>query len=252
MTFANDSAFSQKLKSLVADVRENEMIASHTTIRIGGPARWMVFPADEAELTRLLEPIVAGDMERALIGRGANLFADSAGYRGVVINMTRWKTPFSIDDDGLMVVGGGANLRETAHEAARRGWGGIDFMAVVPGTVGAAVAINAGTNTEGFVADRAEWVETLTYTGEKRRYRGDEMEFGYRRSRLLYGREIVIRAGFRLVSCAAVGQTSQDIFARFETVLRTRESKFPLQLPNFGSTFRSPGPPASSGRQTHR
>jgi UDP-N-acetylmuramate dehydrogenase len=203
----------------------------------------MVFPTDEAELSRLLAVIAGGGLERALLGAGANLFADSQGYDGVVINITRLRRELTLDDGGLLVVGGGVDLGSAAAEAAWRGWCGVDFMGVIPGTIGAAVAINAGTNTEGCVADRLEWVETLTYSGQRRRYRADEMQFGYRTSRLLYGREIVTRAAFRLVSCSRRGVTPQDVLMRFAAVMETRRAKFPLDLPNFGSTFRSPPPP---------
>jgi len=232
-----------QLQAAVADLRPDEPIAPHTTILIGGPARWMAFPAGEDELSRTLAVVARAGLERALLGCGTNLFADSRGFDGVVINMTRWNHELRIDNAGLLTVAGGAAMGDVAVEAARRGWCGIDFMAVVPGTIGGAVAINAGTNTEGCVADSLQWVETLTYAGEKRRYRADELEFGYRTSRLLYGREIVIRAAFRLTPCAERAETPDGLLARFEAAMAARRAKFPLDLPNFGSAFRSPPPP---------
>jgi UDP-N-acetylmuramate dehydrogenase len=203
----------------------------------------MLFPTGAEELSRALAAIAEAGSERALLGCGANVFADSRGYDGTVLNMTRWNDEFSLDSDGLLVVSGGANMRDVALRAAREGWSGIDFMALVPGTIGGAVAINAGTNVEGYVSDTLEWVETLSWFGEPRRHAAADMEFGYRTSRLLYGREIVVRAAFRLKPCAESERSIEELLAFFETAMGKRREKFPLDLPNFGSTFRSPGAP---------
>lgn len=238
------SAFLHSLESVVCDIREHEQLGLHNTIQIGGPARYMAFPANESELAGLMRLISnEPDLEKALIGRGANMFADSRGYDGLIINMTRWDSEFILDDAGLLVVSGGVDMHAAAVEAARRGWCGIDFMGVVPGTIGAAVAINAGTNVEGYVADCLKWVDAVNYAGEKRHYCCEEMEFGYRTSRLLYGREIIARAAFQLIRCEQAGRTPESTLAFFEKAMDARRAKFPLDLPNFGSTFRSPGPP---------
>jgi len=238
------SAFLKCLESVVPDTRENEPLGAHNTIHIGGPARYMAFPTNESELAGLMQLISREpDLEKALIGRGANMFADSEGYDGLIINMTRWDAEFALDEEGLLVVSGGVDMHAAAVEAARQGWCGIDFMGVVPGTIGAAVAINAGTNVEGYVADCLKWVDAVDYLGEKHHYRCEEMEFGYRTSRLLYGREIITRAAFQLTSCEQAGRTAESTLALFEKAMDARRAKFPLNLPNFGSTFRSPGPP---------
>ena len=238
------SDFLQSLGSVVRNTREHEPLGAHNTIQIGGPALYMAFPTNEGELAGLMQLVsTEPDLEKALIGRGANMFADSQGYDGLIINMTRWDSEFALDDKGLLVVSGGVDMHAAALEAARQGWCGIDFMAVVPGTIGAAVAINAGTNVEGYVADCLKWVDAVNYAGERRHYCCEEMEFGYRTSRLLYGREIITRAAFQLTSCEEAGRTPESTLAFFEKAMDARRAKFPLDLPNFGSTFRSPGPP---------
>lgn len=222
-----------------AAITENEMIAPHVTVRVGGPARVMAFPADDAQLCEVVVIAQNAGLPWRVLGGGANLFADSAGYDGVVINTTRRARELEIDADGLMVVGAGESLRTVAEDALALGWCGIDFMAEVPGSIGGAVVINAGTNVGGYVADRCEWVETRAVNGETRRYRCDEMEFDYRTSRLLHGSEVVLRAAFRLPRA----ENPAEVQARFDAVMKDRRSKFPLDLPNFGSTFRSPGRP---------
>lgn len=231
------------LQTAVADARPGEPLSDHTTIRVGGPARLMVFPVDEKGLTAVLRALANSPVEWAALGGGANIFADSQGFDGVIVNLSRWRWDLSLDQ-GLLVAGGGLDMREVALAAARQGWCGVDYMSVVPGTVGGAVRINAGTHSEGgYVADRFEWCETLTPAGEKRRYSTAEMEFGYRTSLLLNSSEIVTRAAFRLERCEESGTTPEGLLERFDAFLAARGKKFPLDLPNFGSTFRSPGAP---------
>jgi len=227
-------------------VRCDERLALHTTVRVGGAARIMAFATTEAELLDVIDVLVRADkgVEIAVIGTGANLLVDNDGFSGVVVNMANWRDDAEIDGDGLMVVGGGASLRDAALGAAARGWCGIDFMAVVPGTIGGAIVINAGTHGEGFVSDTLEWVETVALAdGERQRYTADEMAFDYRTSRLLGGREIVTRAAFRLTACGTAGTTPDDLLRGFEQVMEARREKFPLDKPTFGSVFRSPPPP---------
>ena len=232
-------------QNVVRDTRPAEPLAHYTTVRVGGPAGLMVFPSGERELAGALRALagLAREVEWTVLGGGANLFADSRGFDGVVVNLSRWEWDFALDG-GLLTVGGGVNMRDVVLEAARRGWCGVDYMAVVPGTIGGAVCINAGSHSEGgFVADRFRWAETVSLDGEKRRYEAGDMGFGYRTSRLLGGSEIVTRAAFQLVRCDETGQTPENLVRTFEAWAAARSRKFPMDLPNFGSTFRSPGAP---------
>lgn len=236
--------FLKRLEDGLEELRRDEPLARHTSVQVGGPARAMALPRDARELGFLLGEVAretqAGRLPAlCLIGGGANCFADSAGFDGLAIGTRAWRDPYLLEDSGMLVLGAGADLQESARAAAQAGWGGIDFMAEVPGSLGGAVAINAGTNVGGYVADRLAWVEALDWNGEPRRYLPHEMQFGYRSSRLLYGREIVTRAAFQLEPC----DDPQALLAHFDAVMAERHRKFPYEYPNFGSTFRSPGRP---------
>ncbi|MFP4381257.1 MAG: UDP-N-acetylmuramate dehydrogenase [Candidatus Sumerlaeia bacterium] len=223
--------------------RRNEPIARHTTVQVGGSASMIAWPADTVELIRCVQALEnqTHPVEWTVLGGGANLFADSEGYEGIILNLSNWREEPVIDETGLMVVPGGMDMRQAAEFAARAGWGGIDFMAVVPGSVGGAVCINAGTHYEGYVADRLVWADTVDKSGLETRYKKDELEFGYRRSRLMAAAQIVIRAAFQLARLE--GEDTSALLARFDAAMAERERKFPLDQPNFGSTFRSPGAP---------
>lgn len=224
--------------------QENAPIAPYTTVRVGGPARWLLFPKNADQLAALLrfhqEEYPACPL--LLLGGGANCFVDSKGFDGLVINLRRWDEDISIQEKRLSC-GGGLDMGRVAEAATRAGLGGLDFMAVVPGTVGGAVVINAGTHTEGYVADCLVEVETLDSGGALHRYDGAELAFAYRQSALIGKREIVTRAVFELPTLESLGLNEAAQFARFKESLAVRRAKFPLQWPNFGSTFRSPGRP---------
>jgi UDP-N-acetylmuramate dehydrogenase len=239
----------ERIADLGVEVRLEEPLADYTTVRVGGPARLMAFPVRPSDLAAILKAVRLATQESglpvefAVLGGGANVFADSHGFDGLILNMRRCDAQIEWGREGLVVAPGGAAMREVAHEAARRGWGGVAFMAEVPGTIGGAVVINAGTNIGGYVADRLQWVETLTLDGEVHHYEREALGFGYRTSNLLHTPQIVLRAAFQLERLEALGHTPQSMLAHFDAVMTDRSEKFPLDLPNFGSTFRSPGPP---------
>jgi UDP-N-acetylmuramate dehydrogenase len=239
----------ERIGDLGVEVRFEEPLAAYTTVRVGGPAYLMAFPVRPSDLADILKAVRLSSQETgcpvefAVLGGGANVFADSHGFDGLVLNMRRCDAQLEWSHEGLLVAPGGAAMREVAHESARRGWGGVAFMAEVPGTIGGAVVINAGTNVGGYVADRLRWVETLTLDGEVHRYDHADLGFGYRTSNLLHTPQIVLRTAFQLERLDKLGHTPQSMLAHFDSVLADRSEKFPLDLPNFGSTFRSPGPP---------
>ncbi len=242
-------ALRNRIADLGVEARREESLSNYTTVRVGGPARLMAFPARPTDVAKILKAVrlvsekAPHPVEVVVLGGGANVFADSHGFDGLVLNMRRCNAQLEWGDDGRVVAPGGAALREVAHEAARRGWGGVAFMAEVPGTIGGAVVINAGTNIGGYVADRLVWAETLTLDGEIHHYDHADLGFGYRASCLLHTPQIVLRAAFQLEPLAALGHTTPSMLAHFDAVMADRSEKFPLDLPNFGSTFRSPGAP---------
>lgn len=236
------------LKAGGLECRQGEPIAPYTTVEIGGPADIMVFPHNADEVGAVLATLAVAPegYPWLVLGGGANVFADSRGYPGLVLQMGRYDRALRVEGD-VFIAAGGLPMEKLAHAAAEKGYAGIDFMAVVPGSVGGAVCINAGTHLEGYVADYLIWVETLNQRGELQRYQPEDLDFGYRHSRLLHSREIVVRAAFRLPACKQLGRVPEALMERFEAILAERAEKFPLDQPNFGSTFRSPGkglPPA--------
>ena len=121
-----------------------------------------------------------------------------------------------------------------SNEACREGLAGLEFASGIPGTVGGALVMNAGAYG-GEMKDVVCCVKVLAADGWIREYTGEEMDFGYRRSRIAEGRDIVLEAEFRL----RPGKT-EEIRARMEELREQRVKKQPLEYASAGSTFKRP------------
>lgn len=120
-----------------------EPMKKHTTFRVGGPADVLVQP-DETALAAILALCRQYHVSYSFIGNGSNLLVGDKGIRGVVIEMT---DPMgNIEVDGTKITAqAGAMLSKIANTAASNGLGGMEFAAGIPGSVGGAVVMNAGS-----------------------------------------------------------------------------------------------------------
>ena len=208
-------------------------LAPLTWFRVGGAADALFLPADADDLARFLEALPP-EVPVTPVGVGSNLLVRDGGVRGVTIRLgSRFGR---IDSPGGSVIraGAGALAARVAEAAADAGIAGLEFLRGIPGTVGGAVAMNAGCYgsavREIFVA--AEGVDRL---GKRFRLPRAEMDFSYRHcgaseGRIFLGAELRGRPG-----------TPEDIRERMRTLLGRRESSQPIRSRTGGSTFRNPG-----------
>ncbi len=124
---------------LVADAP----LARFTTIRVGGNADWLAEPGSARAVTAALAWARDADVPVAIVGKGSNLLIDDAGFRGLVLRLRGRLEGISVRD-GRLWCGGGASLPRAVLRAASAGLTGLEFGASIPGTVGGAVAMNAG------------------------------------------------------------------------------------------------------------
>jgi UDP-N-acetylenolpyruvoylglucosamine reductase len=125
-------------------IRRNELLAKHTTLRVGGPADVYVEPASEADLAGILTLCNERELPFFVMGRGSNLLVRDGGFRGVVICLVH--ASFSrVEVAGERLhCGAGAKLKNVAIEAKRNGLSGVEFLEGIPGSVGGALRMNAG------------------------------------------------------------------------------------------------------------
>jgi len=146
--------FEKFLKEKGIAYKVDEPLAKYTTIRIGGPASFMVFPKKEDELLEIVKNATELDIPWYVVGGGSNLLCADEGYPGVVINLRSMKgiAERSLVPDVTLSLEAlaGTMVGEVISFARRKGYAGLEFLAGVPATVGGAVRMNAGAYGRSF------------------------------------------------------------------------------------------------------
>ena len=215
----------------------DEPMARHTSFRIGGPAALYIECASVSDITRTLEAVRLQDMPWMVVGKGSNLLVSDEGFNGAIISLgkefKRFALPDSDKDESLLVAGAGAMLSNLVQAAFKNGFSGFEFAVGIPGTLGGALFMNAGSASE-WISSIVDWVTVLRPDNGLVRYRGEELDWGYRQSGISHN-EIIVECGLRIEP----GHTGQ-IRARMEASLKRRRKTQPLTLPSAGSVFRNP------------
>jgi len=219
------------LPQLRGRVQEGVSLAPTTWFRVGGPAEMLVRPADVADLAQFLAAL-PHEVPVTIIGAASNLIVRDGGIAGVTIRLARGFNEINVEADGMIV--GAACLDVTlAEHAAAAGLAGVEFLSGIPGTIGGAVAMNAGAYG-GDIAHCLDWAEIVTRTGEIKRLNAGQLGFSYRHSKLP-PESVVVRA--RLVARAG---DPTIIAARMGEIRSSREATQPVRARTGGSTFRNP------------
>ena len=225
-----------QLTGLRGDLKLNEPMARHVSWRAGGPAARVYRAADRDDLCAFLrqltpeEPVV-------FIGLGSNTLVRDGGFPGSVI-LTHAASRRPVLVDGLVQAEAGVASPKVARFAALHGLGAAEFLAGIPGSVGGALAMNAGCyGSETW--DIVEQVETVNRAGIFKVRSKSDFEVGYRHCELKSGRigedEWFSGARFRLPAGDALSSRE-----RIKEFLAARIATQPLSLPNAGSVFRNP------------
>lgn len=212
-------------------LKENETLAPMTWFRVGGPAEFLLRPADVQDLCDFMAQLPL-EMPITVIGAASNLIVRDGGINGVVIKLARGFGEVEIEADGI--IAGAAALDITVSEhAASAGLSGLEFLSGIPGTIGGAVAMNAGAYG-GDMAGVLDWVEIVTRAGELKRLAVQELGLTYRHSNLPAD-AVVVRARLR----AQPGEAAL-IAARMAEIKTKREATQPVRARTGGSTFANP------------
>ncbi|MDB5370405.1 MAG: UDP-N-acetylenolpyruvoylglucosamine reductase [Roseomonas sp.] len=221
---------SATLPPLRGRVQRGAPLATATWFRVGGPVDWLVRPADLDDLLLLLRDKPPG-MNLLTIGAASNLLVRDGGVRGIVLKLARGFTDVVAEPDGI--VAGAAALDATvAEHAADAGLDGLAFLSGIPGTIGGAVAMNAGAYGAE-VKDVLDWAEIATPDGLVR-LAAAELGFAYRRAALPEG-GVVVRARFH----ARPGDAAA-IAGQMRAIRQAREETQPVRARTGGSTFKNP------------
>ncbi|MEN6356050.1 MAG: UDP-N-acetylmuramate dehydrogenase [Armatimonadota bacterium] len=179
------------LKRIVTGrVIENEPMAPYTTLGVGGPADYFVEAPNEDELSDLMLYMSEHEIPWMVIGDGANLLVSDKGIRGVVIKLVGEFTSITVQGRRI-VAGSAARISKVADMAAKNNLSGLEGVGTVPGSVGGAIVMNAGTH-RGYIDEVTEGVRAVTSTGEKIALSRDKCGFTYRNSRFQYDKSLII------------------------------------------------------------
>lgn len=225
------------LPPLHGRAQANAPLAPFTWFRAGGAAEVLIRPADQADLAQFLAALPR-DLPMHVLGACSNLIIRDGGLPGITVRLARGFNAVTVEADG--VVTGAAALDVTvAEHAAAAGLTGIEFLSGIPGTIGGAVAMNAGAYG-GDVASVLDWAEIVSREGSARRMSAADLAFAYRHAGLPAG-AVVTRARLRARRGAPAA-----IAARMAEIRAAREASQPVRARTGGSTFRNPAPGVSS------
>lgn len=213
------------------EILRDEPMARHTSLKVGGPADFFVSPADRGDLQALMTLLTETGTPHLVVGGGFNLLVRDGGIRGVVVSLRHLAAMERLAGNRVRI-GAGAGNGELVRFLTAEGLTGLEFLSCIPGTVGGALAMNAGAHGDATL-DRVEELVTLR-EGAVRRAGRDEIEYGYRFLRLAEG-EVIVEASFRLEP-----GTPEEIAARIEECRAHRAASQKVGFPNAGSFFKNP------------
>jgi UDP-N-acetylmuramate dehydrogenase len=210
MAFNQDEAYSLLHTHFRDRVRRNEPLAKYSPLGIGGPADLWVLLESMEELVQLVNTCAEEHYPVLIIGNGSNVLFSDAGVRGIVAKVATHS--FTVENlgnrHGLLIADAGISWSRLAYELAEMGWGGLEFGADIPGTLGGGIVSNARAHNED-VGQRLQWLEVLDARGANvdgedtiaypmvRRYEYDELDLSNRHSR------------FRVQRCASFDKDGQ-------------------------------------------
>ena len=213
------------------EIRHDEPMSRHTSWRVGGPAETFFIPASIDDLASFLAALDA-DTPVFWLGVGSNLLVRDGGLPGVVISATRMLRHIERAGDQRVRAGAGLPCTQLARQCIRWRLGPSEFFAGIPGTVGGALAMNAGAHG-GETWERVESVKTIDRDGQIHKRTPGDYTVAYR-SVIGPVNEWFLEATLRF---------DPDVVPSMEamqTMLERRRTTQPLGLPSCGSVFRNP------------
>ena len=229
------------LHKIKGTILQNEILASYTSIQIGGPADVLIFPEDIRDLQTILKHI--GSQPLFILGEGTNLLIGDRGIRGVVVSLKNCfkdiKRPLFFRKEtgkrrAVIKAGAGVKMSYLAKNAARYSLTGIEHLVGIPGSLGGSIVMNAGAEgTE--TGQMIRRVTRLTSDGEIETLKREQLTFEYRKTIFPDGDGIIIEAELEMEE----GDRT-EIQNAMDRHLSRRSQTQPLTVPNSGSVFKNP------------
>jgi len=215
-----------------------------TTLRVGGPADVLIYPADREDLCRTVAFLAERELPCFPMGNGSNLVVRDAGIRGAVLNLTEGFTELELREgaDGSPVIqaGAGLALRRLVRWAVDQGISGFETLTGIPGALGGAVMMNAGA-WGASIGERVLEVEAVDAAGRPHVFDRETLRFEYR--------SLDLPKGYIILGALLQGDRAEpeEVKARAQEFHKRRRDTQPTQEPSAGSIFKNP-PGRSAGQ----
>jgi UDP-N-acetylmuramate--L-alanine ligase/UDP-N-acetylenolpyruvoylglucosamine reductase len=215
-------------------ILENEPLGRRTTMGVGGPARYYAEPATMADLLGLLSGARESELDIFVIGRGSNLLVLDAGFPGLVIRLSSEAfCDIKPLENGRLLVGAGARLKQLCSDAAKLGLSGFEPFEGIPATVGGALRMNAGAMGS-WLFEVVESVDVITPEGVLETRPVEKLTVNYRECADLKD-NVAVAAVFKAKGC----EDPAAVRARMEAFAAKRKASQPRE-PSAGCVFKNP------------
>ena len=226
----NDDLF-EKLKR-IAEVERDVPLSTMTTLRIGGPARYVVYPDSTVALDALMRLLKEESIPYKVIGKGSNLLCSDREFKGVVIRLDKFDDFYFIGND--LIAQSGCSIIALSYQAMKQGLSGLEFASGIPASVGGVTFMNAGA----YKRSMSDVIDSVfVYRDEKFEWmRNEECEFTYRHS-IFHSHPdwLIIAVRIHLESAPVT-----EIRDLMESRRKRRMDSQPLDKPSAGSVFQNP------------
>lgn len=211
----------------------DEPMKNHTSFKIGGPADVLIIPDNEESVMEAIKYCRENNVKYFIMGNGTNLLVKDTGIRGAVVKIANGYDKIDVTENRVFCQSG-ALLKKVAEFCLENSLTGFEFACGIPGTVGGAIAMNAGAYG-GEMKDIVTKVRVLDRNNNIVELSNEDMKFRYRGSSVIDEELIVLGVEFKLEKgeYSAIEEKMKDLTNR-------RETKQPLEYPSAGSTFKRP------------
>lgn len=229
-------------KGLQSVVRGNVMLdvpmKQYTSMRVGGLCACMFTPEDADDILKFIDWSKRNEQRYFVIGAGTNLIVREGGIKHPVIRVKNTLNSMDVvaenSDEVKLNAGAGMPLAELVKYCSDNGLSGVEPLAGIPGTIGGAVCMNAGTG-QGSISDVIDTVTFIERSGRMRTPGIEDMGFGYRTCNALSTSSIVVSTVLSLKRA-----DKKKVQKKVESILKDKTETQPLNYPSCGSIFKNP------------
>ena len=214
-------------------VYKNEMMKNYTSFKIGGPADVVAEPSDIKELVELIKFLRSKNVIYYILGNGTNILVSDKGVRGCVVHIGKNLSKITVSGTKIEA-DAGASLYDISQIALENGLHGLEELSGIPGSIGGAVAMNAGAY-EKEIKDVVVSANAINDEGRVVKLSKDALDFSYRHSSIMDNGFIITSVTLNLQE-----GNKDEIKANMERYATLRENKQPLDFPSAGSVFKRP------------